>query len=216
MNCINKIRFMRPRNRLLILAALLLWAVTTVGFAQQADSAAAKDSVQPAPAATAAPAAAAPILSDSARKAIAANIVLGRALFEGTTALNNGGPTCISCHNVTAPGMAPGGLLAKDLTHVYGRLGEAGLPPILNSTPFPAMASAYRNKPLEPAEVVALTAFFKNVEQTVPATEPTPDHTWLLAGGSAGIVLWFGLIAAIYFNRKKTSVKKDIFDRQVH
>ncbi len=205
---------MRPRNLLKILPCLLLLVAGQWGYGQTPDSAATGDSLLPQPA-SAVLSQPDTVLSDSARKAIAANVALGKQLFDGTVSLLNGGPTCISCHNISAPGVPPGGLLAKDLTHVFGRLGAAGLPPILTSTPFPAMAIAFRNKPLDPTEVVALTAFFKDVEQTALASEPSPDHTLLLAGGSIGIVIWFGLIAGIWYNRKKTSVKKDIYDRQI-
>lgn len=157
-----------------------------------------------------------PQLSDSAKADLLANSPLGRALFTGATALINGGPTCISCHNVTAAGLPEGGMLAKDVTHVYGRLGEAGLPAILTSTPFPAMASAYKSKPLTPEEVVQLTAFFQDVEMTAPKAEPTPKYTMLLIGGGLGLTVWMGLIFGIYFNRKKESVKKAIYDRQKH
>ncbi len=207
---------MKPCNRLQILSALLVLTAGQWGYSQKADSIAPSDSLALATNPTApAKVTQDTVLSDSAKKAFVLNAALGKQLFEGNVSFINGGPNCISCHNVTAPGVTPGGLLAKDLTHVFARLGEAGLPPILNSTPFPAMATAYRNKPLDPTEVIALTAFFKDVEQTVAPSEPAPDHTLLLAGGGLGILVWFGLIGAIWFKRKKTSVKKDIYDRQI-
>lgn len=78
------------------------------------------------------------------------------------------------------------------------------------------MASAYKSKPLTPEEVVQLTAFFQDVEMTAPKAEPTPKYTMLLIGGGLGLTVWMGLIFGIYFNRKKESVKKAIYDRQKH
>lgn len=153
-------------------------------------------------------------MSDSAKAALASNAALGKALFLGSTTLENGGPSCISCHNVGAEGMPDGGLLAKDLTHSFARLGEAGIPSILKSTPFPAMATAYANKPMTNEEVSQLTAFFQQVETTAVDGEPTVQHGTLLIGGSIGFVAWLGLIFGIYFKRKKESVKADIFKRQ--
>lgn len=196
---------MKPRNVIAITFLQAAMMLPQAVFGQQSanPATAAKDSLQ------------AP-LSDSALNALNINAATGRAIFTGDAQLTHGGPSCISCHNVTAADLPPGGLLAKDLTHVYGRLGEAGLPPILSSTPFPAMASAYRNKPLTPEEVTALTAFFQKVEREVPAAEPTADHSMLLVGGSVGATIWFGLIGIIWANRKRKSVKHDIYKRQIH
>lgn len=154
-------------------------------------------------------------LSDSARAAFIANAARGRNLFLGIDRLENAGPSCITCHNAKGTDLPEGGLLAKDLTHVYARLGEGGIPAILGSTPFPAMATAYKNKPLTTKEMIELTAFFKDVEQTAPAGEPAPQYTTLLIGGSVGICIWMGLIFGLYYNRKKESVKKAIYDRQI-
>src|SRR5688572_7414156 len=42
----------------------------------------------------------------------------GEKFFTGEKSFFNGGPSCISCHDVAAPGVM-GGYLAKDLTDVY-------------------------------------------------------------------------------------------------
>ena len=154
-------------------------------------------------------------LSDSAKAALATNAALGKDLFLGSTALENGGPSCISCHNISAEDIPDGGLLGKDLTHCFSRLGEAGIPSMLKLPP-PAMASAYKNKPVSDEEISQLTAFFQQVETTAAEGEPATRHSTLLIGGSVGLILWLGLIFGIYSKRKKESVKADIFKRQTH
>lgn len=87
------------------------------------------------------------------------DIEVGKLLYSGKERLANGGASCVSCHNVTHDELISGGLLAKDLTKAFTRLGDAGLSSIISSSPFPAMAVAYQNNPLDSVEVVQLTAF---------------------------------------------------------
>jgi hypothetical protein len=176
---------------------------STAGLSQDSTAGLAQDSI------------AAP-RSDSAQAAFVQNAARGREIFVGSISLENGGPSCISCHNITSDGLPEGGLLAKDLTHVFGRLGEGGISAMLGATPFPAMASAYKNKPLTTKEKQELVAFLEQVEETVPATEPRPQYMVLMLGGGVGIFLWMGLVSFLYFRRKKESVKKAIYDRQIH
>ncbi|HJN54536.1 MAG TPA: c-type cytochrome, partial [Flavobacteriaceae bacterium] len=73
----------------------------------------------------------------------AEDIQKGQNLFSGKTRFSNGGASCISCHNVTNDELISGGLMAKDLTNAYARMGEAGVGSIISSPPFPVMATAY-------------------------------------------------------------------------
>jgi len=54
------------------------------------------------------------------------DMILGRELFSGVRRLENGGPSCISCHNVRNDSIVSGGSLAKDLTDSFNRLGKDG------------------------------------------------------------------------------------------
>lgn len=87
------------------------------------------------------------------------DIQRGKKLFEGTTKLVNGGPSCISCHNINNQVMFNGGLLAKDLTTAFSRLSAAGVDGILRNPPFPAMVNAYGTSPLTDSEVKDILAF---------------------------------------------------------
>ncbi|TAL62314.1 MAG: cytochrome c [Bacteroidetes bacterium] len=152
---------------------------------------------------------------DASLTATAEQIEVGKNLFTGSNAFINGGASCISCHNVNYNGVIPGGLLAKDLTSVHSRMGgDAGLMAILNAPPFPAMTQAYNGKPITEQEIAALAAFLYKVDkdtanQIVSAMDP------LLYGGVTGAFGLFVLIYLLWIVRKKNTVKKDIYERQV-
>lgn len=152
---------------------------------------------------------------DASNKATAEDIERGKNIFVGSVALANGGPSCISCHNVNYKGVMPGGLLAKDLTDVFSRMGgDAGIHGIMGAPPFPAMTQAYKDHPLTDKEIADITAFLNKVDkdksnQVVASANP------LLAGGAIGTSVLFILIFVIWHARKRFSVKKDIYNRQI-
>lgn len=142
-------------------------------------------------------------------------ITSGKMLFTGSQSLTNGGPSCIACHNVTNNDLISGGLLAKDLTNVYSRMGEAGLSGILGSPPFPAMASAYRNNKLTEEEIAQLSAFFEYADGVSHDQKIKSGNEIFYAYGPMGLLIWLVAVYLIWFNRKKESVKKDVYDRQI-
>lgn len=142
-------------------------------------------------------------------------IISGKMLFSGSTNFTSGGPSCITCHNVTHNDLISGGLLAKDLTNVYTRMGDAGLSGIIGSPPFPAMASAYRNNKLTEEEISELTAFFKHSDDVSFDQKVKSGNEIFFVYGPMGLILWLILIYFIWFNRKKESVKKEVYDRQI-
>lgn len=142
-------------------------------------------------------------------------ILLGQNIFEGRTRLENRGAACIFCHNLNTDRIIPGGLLAKDLTAVYTRMGgDAGLTGILNAPPFPAMTEAYKNKPLTENEIYALVSFLNKVEKE-SATQTATVTNPLLIYGFIGFVIWVGIVFLIWSRRKKYAVNKRIFERQL-
>ncbi len=145
----------------------------------------------------------------------AEDVELGKQLFTGNKHFANGGPLCITCHNVTNNDLIPGGLLAKDLTNVYVRLGDAGISGILNAPPFPAMTLAYGNNQLTVDEVRQLTAFFKYADQVSKTQTVNSGFTLLAGGGVVGLILILIIISILWSNRKKESTKKNIFSRQL-
>lgn len=146
--------------------------------------------------------------------AVADLIAKGRSYFEGNTAFMNGGASCISCHNVNYKDMIAGGVLAKDLTNCFGRLGgDAGISGILSSPPFPAMTQAFKNNPLTPDEIKSISAFLQDVDS--PKAPIAGGWNPLLIGGFAGFVIFFGLIMVIWNKRKISSVKREYHGRQI-
>lgn len=160
------------------------------------------------------------MISLSGNKALAANRSMqaeelaGKQYFEGSKSLANGGPSCISCHSVKNNNVATGGLLAKDLTDVYTRLGEGILSAWLMAPSFPAMASSYQNHPLTENERVKLEAFFKYTNDVKDSQQAKSGYDVMLIGGVGGLVGILIMVNILWFNRKRKMVKKDIFDRQ--
>lgn len=137
----------------------------------------------------------------------------GKKLFEGSSPFQSGGPACISCHNVNHPDLIQGGLLAKDLTKVYDRMGE-GIAGWLGAPPFPAMVSAYKDHPLSENERNKLMAFFKHAND-INKKEPTAkNYSTMLFAGLGGFLLILIWISIVWNKRKKGTVKQSIFDRQ--
>ena len=139
----------------------------------------------------------------------------GAGLFDGSTRLTNGGSSCITCHNVASDAVISGGLLAKDLTDVYTRMGDVGVAAILGSPPFPAMARAFKDKGITPEEIVKLKAFLQYVDQESGTQVSDSMDSVFLMYGPIGLVIWLVFIYFFWYNRKKESVKKEIFDRQI-
>lgn len=124
--------------------------------------------------------------------ATAQDAARGRLLFTGHLALKAGGAPCLSCHTVRgAAGVVGGGTLAKELTHVFARLGDEGLDRALASPAYPLMNKVFVDHPLDPAEVFALRAYLYNANLgATPVAEDT-----LSIGLFAGIATIAALVA---------------------
>jgi len=141
-----------------------------------------------------------------AKDATPADIAAGKALFEGTQPLLNGGAPCISCHNVRGAGVVGGGTLAKDLTHAFARLGEQGTSAALASTPFPIMKDLYGKKPLSDQEAFRLKSFLFSASADPKA--PPADHDFFYIGVLAALSS-FAVISAA-FGKRLRGVRKSI------
>lgn len=160
--------------------------------------------------ASAAPAQPAPVAAATTEQ-----IRLGLDLFQGTRRLTNDGPTCNSCHEVTNDAVIGGGILARELTTVFSRLGGPGVRAILGSPPFPVMEQAYRDRPLTDEEVVALVGFLEKADAEQALHQPRDYGIKLFGGGVAGSVVLLGLYSLMWGGRKRGSVNQEIFDRQI-
>lgn len=113
----------------------------------------------------------------------AVDIESGRNIFDGTTKLTNRGPSCISCHNIENPVISNGGLLAKDLTAAFTRMGAQGIDGILRNSPFPAMMDAFSLNGLTDQEIKDLLAFLYYVDKKGTMQIPTIEReSFLLLG----------------------------------
>lgn len=142
------------------------------------------------------------------------NIENGSNFFSGDERLINGGPSCISCHNVPNATIFGGGNLALDLTTAYSRLGEVGLVNIIQTQPFPAMKQAFINTPLTDNEVYDLSAYLKNVDEIQKNQSQSNLSIKFLYSGIGGALIFIVLIASYWHNRRKRSVNYSIYKRQ--
>ena len=142
-------------------------------------------------------------------------VLLGLALFQGDTRLANGGPTCNGCHEVVNDAVIGGGILARELTTVFSRLGGPGVRAIIGSPPFPVMEQAYRNKALTEEGVAALVAFLERADAEQTLHQPRDYGIKLAGAGLVGAVILLGLYSLMWSGRRGGSVNQDIYDRQV-
>ncbi len=140
-----------------------------------------------------------------------ADVERGRQLFLGEIALVNDGPPCISCH--TARDMqasVAGGTLAKDLTHVFARLGDEGLDGALKNPSFPLMKDIYANRKLDKDEVFALRAYFSSSNRST--TDEDSISVFLVA--TIGTILCF-FILNLFWRRRLLGVRKPLVGNRV-
>lgn len=124
----------------------------------------------------------------------------GRRLFLGQVRLQNGGPSCISCHGLTGVGFFGGGTLGPDLTRVSAKYRDPELINILQNPAFPTMSSQFVNHPLTPEEIVQLFALFQDLKnQNVPVAAMIDTHFPLV--GVGGLFLFLLLIDFLWRDR---------------
>jgi mono/diheme cytochrome c family protein len=131
----------------------------------------------------------------------------GRHLYTGEQHFENGGPSCMSCHQLSGADIPVGGRVGPDLTDAYEKYGGAtGIIPVLASMPFPSMQPVYRGHELTSQEQADLAAFLA----TTVGAEPRDDETWLLVLAGIGVtVLALGLMLLVW-PRRRLVVRRDI------
>ncbi len=142
------------------------------------------------------------------------DIIMGQNLFQGKIRLKNDGPSCIACHDVKNDAVIGGGILARELTTVFSRMGEPGVRAILGSSPFPVMQQAYLNKPLTDEEIFSIISFLQQADRDHMFQQPRDYGVKLAGTGVVGLVVLLGVYSLLWRNRKTKPVNKDIFDRQ--
>ncbi|MBL8858433.1 MAG: c-type cytochrome [Planctomycetes bacterium] len=108
---------------------------------------------------------------------------LGRKLYLGTAAFENGGTACVACHHFADVG---GGALGPDLTGIFARLGRQGLIAATEKPAFKVMAPIYRDRPVTRQEALHLARYFEESD-TGPVQRASAP--WGAALGLVGIAL---------------------------
>ncbi len=106
----------------------------------------------------------------------------GERLFMGSTPFQNGGPPCVSCHNVSGIPFPGGGILGPDLTSAYSKFGATTMNSLLATLPFPTMTPIFNKRPLSKQEQGDLEAFFEKAS-TRPLTSTTLKIVLSVIGG---------------------------------
>jgi cytochrome c551/c552 len=145
------------------------------------------------------------------------DILKGQELFSGKQRFKNNGTSCNSCHNIIKDEFISGGALAADLTDVYERLGKVGIEAMISGLPFPQMKNSYQNNKITEEEALQLTAFLKDVSEQryYQSQRHTLFRNTLLICGGIGAFIMMGIFPMLWYNRKKESVNKRIYDRQI-
>ncbi len=143
------------------------------------------------------------------------DVLMGRELFSGVQRFENGGAACISCHNVRSDAIMSGASLAKDLTDVFERLGKDGTGGIISGLPFPQMKITYQDHQITEEENLMLIAFLKDVNEQQYYQGVTSYQNVLLMWGISGAIVLMGVFPLFWYKRKKESVNKRIYDRQI-
>ncbi|MBL8861197.1 MAG: c-type cytochrome [Planctomycetes bacterium] len=117
---------------------------------------------------------------------------VGRALYLGTRAFENGGTACVACHHFSA---ISGGALGPDLTGIHARMGTPALISATEAPAFKVMGPLYRARPVTRQESLHVARFLET-EDRGPANRPAPP--WMPA--SALVVAALG--GVLLFARK--------------
>ncbi len=156
---------------------------------------------------------AAPASPAQAEPFTAQQVAEGTALFLGRKRLQEGGPSCVSCHAVrSAGGALGGGQLGPDLTLVYKRLnGRRGLEAWLSSPASATMKPIFNKQPLKPAEISALTAFFEQASMAEGAEDAIVYRLCFILFGIGGAA--FGLVAlGLIWKRRIRGVRRALVE----
>jgi mono/diheme cytochrome c family protein len=144
-----------------------------------------------------------------------AEILAGQRFFQGESRFEHGGPACNACHDVRNDAVIGGGILAKELTTVFSRMGREGVKAILGQAPFPVMQAAYKGRELNEEEVHSLVAFLEFADSEEYNQLPRDYGIGLFLSGTTGAGILFVIFALVWRGRKVGSVNQAIYDRQI-
>ncbi|MBO33050.1 MAG: hypothetical protein CMM74_08760 [Rhodospirillaceae bacterium] len=142
----------------------------------------------------------------------------GELLFQGLQRFENRGPSCISCHTVRNDAVISGGLLGPELTQTLDKLdakaaGQAKVEGFVQGKP--VMQQAYGENPLRPQEIADLAEFLVKMNAEQERHMPGDTGLKLAVTGGAGCGLLLLIYSFFWRRRKRQSVNKDIYERQI-
>ncbi len=148
-----------------------------------------------------------------------AEILQGQNIFEGVVRLTNSGPSCNTCHHVQNDAVIGGGVLARDLTQAFSRMGAEGIAMMIphdgSESPFPVMQAAYQGREITGDEAKALVAFLQNADAQNALQKPSHYEWRMFIAGVAGVIVMLIFFWLVGQGRKKRSVNSAIYDRQL-
>jgi len=133
----------------------------------------------------------------------------GEALFVGSSAMQNGGAPCLSCHNLSGVGISNGASFGPDLSGMFQDYGADGVAGVLESLAFPSMEAIFANRPLTEIEQADLLAYFAQTAEL----SATPSNATLALQVIIGVAVLLGLTLLIGLRRIK-AVRQPLIDRQ--
>ncbi len=143
----------------------------------------------------------------SDRPFTANDVQRGHDIFTGAVSLVNGGPPCISCHNVNGLGGLGGGMFAPDLTTVFERYqGRKTLTTWLSAPATPTMQATFKTHALDPEEILALVALFQSTLQRSPE-DPSSARLNLVLFSLGSTLLALGLFD-LGWGKRFTAVRR--------
>lgn len=143
------------------------------------------------------------------------DILKGERIFRGLAPLGNGGPACISCHNVSGVGLLRGGRLGPDLTLAFERLGgRQALASWLLAPPTPTMQPTFRTRLLDQKEILPLVAFLEDATKNRRQEDRTVPTMYFFLFGLGGMILGLVIFESAWRNRFQAVRRRIVHKRQ--
>lgn len=150
------------------------------------------------------------------REIVPGDVDAGWQYFTGGSRLQNGGPSCISCHSIKGVGVFGGGTLGPDLTGVNIRYRDPELISILQNPNFPTMQTVFGTHSLNNEEIVQLFALFQSAKLANPSQPNSVAVTAIdpkfFVIGVASMLLLLALLHAAWRNRLR-GVREELVRR---
>jgi len=86
---------------------------------------------------------------------------------------------------------------------------------MITGLPFPQMKISYQNHQITEEETTQLVAFLKEVSEQRFYQRATSFRSILLIWGIVGAIILMGIFPLFWYKRKKESVNKRIYERQI-